>query len=455
MNTQDLSLFADLNRPLPEAQEAEKGVLQVISGNPARLAQVRGKVTPDAFFHRPYRLLYEAFVEMSDADQPIDLITVTQRLRSAGTLEAVGGPGEVSQALLGFAADHCFAQYFELLVEAWTLRKAILGHGQAMRRLFNHKLGIAGQPGVSAVIAECGELVVSAVEGSASADERTQNMTECVLDHLDYMEALKTGAALVYPIGIPSFDKRARGIAGDEYCLLTGPTKGGKSTLAQKIFQRTAAAGVMSVYYTGEVSPRTLGGRAVFATGHVPASLERTGMVTHEDEIRYQRGANEVMHTIGRTGLVVNAAGMTIEQVISDMKQKYERGARLFLVDYIGKFYSAQKFSNREREISHMSHRLFDFTKRPGKPSALICLAQLNDAGEVRDCRGLEHDCDMHLKIARVFLRSKNHDDPPAEVPTRRTLIVERGRSIESGYRIPIYFEGMHYKFEECVEEGG
>lgn len=447
----DLSIFADLNRPMPQSPDGEKGVLQVIAGRPDRLAHVRAKITPDAFHGAPNRLLYEMLLDMADAEQPIDMITVTHRLRAAGTLEKVGGPGHVSEMMMSFAAEHSFTSYFEMVVDAWTLRKAIMGHGQAMRQLFNHRLGVAGEPGVGALIAECGEIITSAVEGSQSADERTANMTECVLQHLDYMEELKLGTALVYPLGIPSFDKRARGIAGDEYCLITGPTKGGKSTLAQRIFTRTAAAGTMSAYYTGEVSPRTLGGRAVFATGHVCAAMERTGMVNREDEEHYKTAAQEVMSSMGKTGLVVNAAGMTIEQVISDMKQKWERGARLFILDYIGKFYSSQRFNNREREISHMSNRLFDFTKRPGKQSALICLAQLNDNGEVRDCRGLEHDCDMHLKIARVFTKQKGQDQ--VEAPSRRALIVERGRSIESGYRIPIYFDGAHYKFEECRED--
>lgn len=449
---EDLSIFSTLNREMPQAPDAEKGVLQVIAGRPDRLAQVRAKITPDAFLARPERVLYEAILTMTDSDQSIDALTLTHHMRAAGTLEFVGGVSWIHEMTMSFAAEHSFPRYFELLVEAWTLRKALTGYAQGMQRMFAHRIGIDAQ-GAGSVLAECGEIITSAVEGNQSADERTVTMHECVMEHLDYMEALKTGTSLVYPIGLPSFDKRARGIAGDEYCLLTGPTKGGKSTMAQKIFQRTAAAGTMSVYYTGEVSPRSIGGRAIYNTGHVNASMDRTGMINEEHQIHYQRATREVCESIGKTGIVVNACGMSIEQVISDMKQKWERGARMFILDYIGKFFSSQRFNNREREISHMSHALFNFTKRPGKQAAMVCLAQLNDAGEVRDCRGLEHDCDMHLKIRRVFLKPKTRDDPPEEVPNRRAIVVERGRSIESGYRIPIFFDGAHFKFEECDED--
>lgn len=40
----------------------------------------------------------------------------------------------------------------------------------------------------------------------------------------------------------------------------------------------------------------------------------------------------------------------------------------------------------------------------------------------------------------------------PVEVADRRSLAVERGRSIESGYTIPIYFDGPHYQFNEVGE---
>jgi replicative DNA helicase len=280
-------------------------------------------------------------------------------------------------------------------------------------------------------------------------------MTECVLEHVDYMEALATGAMILFPIGIPAFDKRARGIACDEYCLITGPTKSGKTTLAQKIFKLACIAAKENpglgkgAYYSGEVSPRTIGARAIFNTGYVSAHIERSGFTNIEDQENYMHATRRVLTDMGETATVVNACGMAIEEVLADMRQKWETGHRLFVLDYIGKFYSSRTFNNREREIAYMSGRLFDFSKRPGKPAAVICLAQLNDDGQVRDCRGLEHDCDMHLKIARVFKQEKGKE--PVEVPTQRSLIVERGRSIEAGYSIPIYFEGCHYKFEECT----
>jgi len=451
------AIATSLNQSLPTAEDAEVGLLEIVALHPQRLQQARSRITPEAFYHHPRRMMYELLLEMADAEETADTVTVFAKLRSRGTLEKVS-QSLVVDIMTSYPIEKQFPVYLEMVTTAWTLRKAVTGHARAMLAIFRHgMIGGGKQSDARAVLAQAQEIVTSSIEGNQATDDRTRSMDDCVLEHLDYMESLGNGSMILFPIGIPSFDKRARGVACDEYCLITGPTKSGKTTLAQKIFKLASIAAKENpnlgkgAYYSGEVSPRTIGGRAIFNTGYVSAAIERTGLALREDQEQYLHATARVQREMGDTATVINACGMAIEEVLADMRQKWETGHRLFVIDYIGKFYSSRTFNNREREIAYMSGRLFDFSKRPGKPAAVICLAQLNDDGQVRDCRGLEHDCDMHLKIARVFKQEKGKE--PVEMPSQRSLIVERGRSIEAGYVIPIYFEGCHYKFEEATPQ--
>lgn len=450
-------LLANVNRSLPFSDEAEKGVLSCILQDPVtKLTECREEIPVDAFYHVANRTVYEVLIEFHDRGMPLDIATLTHSLRAAGKLDKVGGGAAISELYTFTPVSAHWPFYKKVMMDKYVLRRMINACALNIHHAYEHGREHIDED-VTGVIEEAEERVKAVREGLKGADERTLSMTDCVVAHVDYIEQLNNGTMALFPIGIPSFDKRARGIAGDEYCLLTGPTKSGKTTLAQKIFKLAAIhhkhggeTSGKAAYYSGEVSPRTIGGRAIYSTEMVSAAMDRTGTVSREDQERYMQATRRVVDDMGDSSCVVNACGMTVEEMLSDMKAKWDTGHRLFVVDYIGKFVSAKTFNNREREISYMSNRLFDFTKRQGKPAAVICLAQLNDEGQVRDCRGLEHDCDMHLKIARVFKQEKGKE--PLEIPNRRSLIVERGRSIESGYPIPIYFEGHHYKFEECTE---
>lgn len=448
-------LLANVNRSLPFSDEAEKGVLSCILQDPVTmLTECREEIPADAFYHVANRIVYEVLLEFHDRGSAIDIVTLTHALRGKGKLDKVGGPASLSELYTFTPVAAHWPTYKKVMLDKFILRRMINACALNIHHAYEHGREHMDED-VTGTVEAAEERVKAVREGLRGADERTLSMNDCVLSHLDYMESLGNGSMILFPIGIPSFDKRARGIAGDEYCLLTGPTKSGKTTLAQKIFKLAAiqskhGKGGKAAYYSAEVSPRTIGGRAIYNTEMISAAMDRTGFVCHEDQDHYAKAARKVRGDMGDSCCVVNACGMTLEEMLSDMKAKWDTGHRLFVVDYIGKFISSKKFDTRERELSYMSNRLFDFTKRPGKPSAVICLAQLTDLGQVRDCRGLEHDCDMHLKITRVFAQKKGEE--PKEVPNRRTLIVERGRSIESGYPIPIYFQGHHYKFEELIE---
>lgn len=449
-------LLASVNRSLPFSDEAEKGVLSCLLQDPVtKLTECHKEIPVDAFYHVANRTVFEVLIEMYDRGNAIDFVTITHTLRAKGLLDKVGGVAAVSELYTFTPVAAHWPTYKKVMLDKFVLRRMINACALNIHHAYEHGREHMDED-VTGTIEAAEERVKAVREGLKGADDRTMTLNECLDAHCAYMESLADGSMILFPTGLPSFDKRARGIAGDEYCLMTGPTKSGKTTLAQKIFKLAAinhkhgGGGGKAAYYSAEVSPRTIGGRAIYNTELISAAVDRTGLTDKKEQMLYMQALRKVQDDMSGSCCVVNACGMTLEEMLSDMKAKWDTDHRLFVVDYIGKFISSKTFNKREREISYMSNRLFDFTKRQGKPAAVICLAQLNDDGQVRDCRGLEHDCDMHLKIARVFKQEKGKE--PLEIPNRRSLIVERGRSIESGYPIPIYFEGHHYKFEECTE---
>ena len=124
-------MSSDLKTP-PHSAEAERGIIGSILldtqlGDDARvldLCQARG-LTPESFYDPRYRLFYETFREMSGATEPIDSVTLVERLRKTGRLEQVGGAATI-QALVDDTPTSAHAEYYIDIVRQKHLLRTLI-----------------------------------------------------------------------------------------------------------------------------------------------------------------------------------------------------------------------------------------------------------------------------------------------------------------------------------------
>ena len=117
---------------LPHSAEAERGIIGSILldtqlGEDARvldLCQAKGLV-PDSFYEPRNRILYETFREMSGASAPIDAVTLAERLRATGRLDAIGGIS-VIQSLLDDTPTSAHAEYYIDIVRQKHLLRTMI-----------------------------------------------------------------------------------------------------------------------------------------------------------------------------------------------------------------------------------------------------------------------------------------------------------------------------------------
>ena len=128
----------------PHSAEAERGVLGSIlldteTGDDARvldLCQSRG-ITPESFFVPRHRLLYETLTAMSAAGLPIDPVTLNDRLRAMGRLDAVGGVQAI-QTLVNGTPTSAHAEYWiDILRQKHVLRTLISRSNETIARCYD------------------------------------------------------------------------------------------------------------------------------------------------------------------------------------------------------------------------------------------------------------------------------------------------------------------------------
>ena len=92
---------ATLERPLPQNLEAERSVLGAILLDNHALNTAIEKLKPEDFFSDQHRRIFNYMIQLGEAQQPIDLVTLSDQLRRKGELEAAGGAAYLSQLVDG------------------------------------------------------------------------------------------------------------------------------------------------------------------------------------------------------------------------------------------------------------------------------------------------------------------------------------------------------------------
>lgn len=453
--------LASINRAVPFSDEAEKGVISCIIQDSERVNGCRIALQPDAFYHTANRIIYTEVLTMEGEGLPLTSILITNRLRDQGNLDIVGGAAAVSELCCAPTIAAHFKYYRDIVLDKWKLRRGIHGRALAILKLYEHGRSDASDPADVAINA-ANQIVQSFDESTTSEAGTTATLSECLMEHVDHMEILeqrkKSGEDMLIPTGFPTLDKRCGGISQDEYWLITGPTKSGKSVLAGCIARHAARRQVKTKIYTNEVSRRTYAGRMIVGENEFfDGSIERKGWETRKQQEEYGKAVRSLQDSMGKVLKLDNAAGKYVEDIVADMRAERDQGVRLFVVDLIGKVRTRQKLGNREQELALVSQTLCDATKRLGV--ACIALAQENEDGQVRESRSLSFDCEAWIKIAMVREekakgRSFSSDAVPAAIiRDKRNLVIELARGFASGDVIPCFFNGAKFLIQEISRE--
>jgi hypothetical protein len=149
--TADTRRNGALDQQPPHSAEMEKGVLSsMMAGGPATIAECVENITADHFFVPAHRTFFNVLVEMWRADQPIDLISFTEELRSRNLLDSVGGAGAVTdlQSLMaevnGFVPTAANVGYYlDICREKYVRRKIIATANESVRRAYEQQTDVA------------------------------------------------------------------------------------------------------------------------------------------------------------------------------------------------------------------------------------------------------------------------------------------------------------------------
>ena len=401
----------------PNSTEAEESVLGAILVRPEVLDDVADIITPADFYREAHGRIFRAMVDLHEAQEPVDLVTVCAYLKDRGQLEGVGGPVFLAQLSeqVGFASNA--PQYAARVRDKSTLRRLLDVSQETAGACFAYVDDIDA-------FLDTAEQKIFEIRESRTGQTEAQSFADLVPGEIGNIEAIYErtragkGELLGVPSGFADLDHLTGGFQDSDLILIAARPSIGKTALALNIASYAGSKGFPGVYFSPEMSKSQLIRRELASEGRINAVHLREGRLSNQDWTSLQIAAGHMMDT--PIFLYDRAAPSILEIRTQARRLKRRHSIKWVIVDYL-QLCKYPKARSREQEVSEISRLLKALAKELNVP--VIALSQLNREVEkrtnkrpmlsdLRESGSLEQDADVIIFVYRDEFYNKNTDHP-------------------------------------------
>jgi len=394
----------------PQNIEAEQSILGAILLDDEALPKALEIVTPEDFYKKAHKKIFQAMVELFDRGEAIDLITLTDYLKQKGELEEAGGAGYIS-SLVSMVPTSANIRYHAKIIKEKSLLRGL--------------------------IRECTEIVSMVYEETIPADEMVDvaekkifslseyrinesfsSLKDVVKDSFEMIEKLyeRKEAITGIPSGFKDLDEMTSGFQPGDLIIIGGRPSMGKTAFALNIAQYVGVeTGAPVAIFSLEMSKRQLAIRLLAAEAMVDSKKLQRGFIKKEDWHKLTSAAGRLAEAPIYIDDTPNIS--VIEMRAKSRRLKAEHGLSLIIIDYLQLIRGRGNVERREQEISEISRSLKALAKELDLP--VIALSQLNRAVEqrhdkmptladLRESGAIEQDADVILFLYRDEVYNKN-----------------------------------------------
>ncbi|MGH9862052.1 MAG: replicative DNA helicase [Candidatus Acidiferrales bacterium] len=447
-----MAVDVTLDRKLPSNLEAERSVLGAILLDNQAFHTVIELLDEGDFFLDAHRRLFARITRLSEANRPIDLLTLNDELVRAGELEAIGGAAYLSTLVDGVPKVSNVDHYARIVKERALLRNLI----NASSNIINQALEAE----------EEADEVLDRAEHSifALAEERirvgllplkeiakTINLQE-FFDRAQHLTGL--------PTGFTDFDNLTSGLQASDLIIVAGRPGMGKTALALNFAEHSAMAlRKPAAVFSLEMAREQLLFRLLCAQARVDSHKFRSGFLNREEMGRMMAALTRLAEA---PVFIDDTPALTVLEMRAKCRRlQAEHGVALVVVDYLQLMSGRGRYENRTQEISAISRGLKGLAKELRVP--VVAVSQLSRAPEqrggdhrpqlsdLRESGSIEQDADV---VAFIF-RPEVYRDPDAvseEERGRAELIVAKQRNGPTG-KIHLAFLREFTRFENLLRQ--
>ena len=432
----------------PHNLEAEQSVLGAIllSDRSLYALVIEEGLLAEDFYRERHALIYRAMLSLYEENEPVDVVTVIDRLRQMGKLEDAGGPASVDE-LTGIvpAAGHA-RRYAQIVRENALLRRLLESTYRIQESVLDHR-------------AAPRELVEQAEKSmlEVARDDRQKDfrgIDEVLHDEIDKLHRLSLeGTSLTgTPSGFTDLDEITGGFQPGNLIILAARPAMGKSALVCNIAENAAVKHRKPVaLFSLEMAESELAQRFVATQASIKGEELRKGRV---NESRWPK-LLKASQTLSTAPLWVDDSSdvgmLEIRAKARRLHTHVPGGLGLIIIDYLQLMRTDSRYDSRVTAIGEISRGLKILARELEVP--VIALSQLSRAVEqrpdkipllsdLRESGNLEQDADVVMFIYRDEYYTRQDSERPGEAD----LIIAKHRNGATD-RITLTFQPEYPRF--------
>jgi replicative DNA helicase len=398
----------------PQNIEAEESIISAILIDNDALLDVIEALGPEDFYRTAHQKIYTAITDLFDKAEPVDLVTLANKLKEKGELEAVGGASYLARLVdtvpLAVNARH----YAKIVHDKASLRRMIEKANAIIKRCFEER-------GEAEDVIDFAESAVFEIS-EQKARQSFYPLSKIILGNIETLEEKQGNRSLVTGVttGFTQLDTMTSGLQNADLIILAARPSMGKTALALNIARNAAVdAGVPVAVFSLEMSKEQLSLRMLCSEARIDSSRLRGGFFSMEDWHRLTEAAG----TLSECPIYIDdSPSLSAMEIRAKARRlKMDKNIGLVIIDYLQLMQGRSSAERRDLEISEISRGLKALAKELDLP--VMALSQLNRMleqrtdkrprlSDLRESGALEQDADVVAFIYRDEVYNKEEDNP-------------------------------------------
>ena len=437
----------------PHAEEAEVSVLGAMMLDKEAVSKALQHLDHTAFYKDGHQLIFRAMMELFSEGQPIDQISVIDRLKRMKQLDKAGGAYYVTGLVESTPSSANVEYYAKIVLEKSILRKLILSATDIQGEAYEAK-----EPAFD--ILDAAEQRIFALSESRlkAGFKNFSDVLSTTFEHIDSIHQKKFHTTGV-PTGIIDLDDLTSGFQNGDLVILAGRPSMGKTALALSIARNTAVEYKVPVgIFSLEMADYQLAMRLLCAEAKVDSHAVRTGKLPQDQ----WRRLSEQTGRLAKAPLYIDdSPALSMMEIRAKARRlKAEHDVQMIILDYL-QLVKGHRAESRQQEITEISRSLKALAKELSLP--VLALSQLsraveNRAGDhrpqlsdLRESGAIEQDADVVMFIYRpVVYKRRLSEEVTLEDERKAEIIVAKQRNGPTD-TVSIVFIDKYARFENMA----
>ncbi|MCH9715820.1 MAG: replicative DNA helicase [Gammaproteobacteria bacterium] len=442
-----------LKRP-PHSVEAEQAILGGLMLDNQVWDKIGHKLCDADFYRTEHRLLFQCIANLVAKNQPFDVVTVLDGLKSNNQADEAGGEAYLFELAHNTPSVANVSAYADI-VRSKSVQRQLIG-------VAGEIADAAYQPGEREVsdLLDFAETRVFAISEQTASEGGPEAMQSVVVRAVERIDALfHSGTAITgLPTGLTDLDELTSGLQESDLVIVAGRPSMGKTSLVMNIAENAALETQKPVLvFSMEMPADSLAMRMMSSLGRIDQNRIRTGKLNDDDWSR----VTSTVHMLSEASLYIDDSSSLSP---AELRARARRLAKeqgqlgLIVIDYLQLMkVPGFRADNRAAEISEISRSLKALAKELNVP--VIALSQLNRSleqrqdkrpvmSDLRESGAIEQDADL---ICFIYRDEVYNDDSPDKGSAE--IIVAKQRNGPIG-KVRVAFLGQYTRFEDLAFQG-